>query len=477
MKPILCLLLTLSELALAAPSYVISVSEATSADPQWQSVVAKLKSKHQATVLTWKQAPEETLPGLQQAMPRYTCFVATPEETTRAFVQRVHQLTRRLDDDPYTDTQWGILTGFDAANALAIASEEKPLTIHQVGSGTELAMDRIEAGTWYCELRQSHMVHKSSGGLPQEETVAPDTTKALVDLINQGAPDLWVTSGHATERDWMIGFRYRNGFWKSHAGQLFGEDMKGHRFDVSSTNPKVYLPIGNCLAGHIDGPDAMALAYMKSATVRQMAGYVLPTWYGYQGWGLLDYFVEQPGRLSLTEAFHANNIALVQRLLTNFPGAEKIERVDAMGRPPKGVALPPGHHTQLTQQDLQGLLFDRDNVAFYGDPAWEARMAPGKLNWEQSLTVDASGKHTLTIKPLAGADTWTTVNKNGAQRGGRPIFQFLPNRIDPRKITITSGADLSPVIADDFILIPLPTSGEQSLTLQFTTTVAKEGSR
>lgn len=47
--------------------------------------------------------------------------------------------------------------------------------------------------------------------------------------------------------------------------------------DVQSPNAKVYLPIGNCLMSHIGGPDAMALAYMKSASVRQMAGYILPT--------------------------------------------------------------------------------------------------------------------------------------------------------------------------------------------------------
>ena len=138
----------------------------------------------------------------------------------------------------------------------------------------------------------------------------------------------------------MLGFRYRNGFWKCRAGQLFGEDTHGARFDVQSTNPKVFLPVGNCLMGHIDGPDAMALAYMKSAAVRQMAGYVLPTWYGYQGWGLLDYFVEQPGRYTLTEAFHANNIALVHRLLTAFPGAEKIGAVDESGHPVPDKALP-----------------------------------------------------------------------------------------------------------------------------------------
>ncbi len=466
MKVIAALLLT-SVFASADTAYVVAVSGRTAADAAWQPVVEKLTVKHLAETVTWNAGPAGILASLQKSMPRHVCFVATPEETTREFVQTVHRLMRRLDSDPYTDTRWGILTGFDAANALAIASEEKPLTIHNIGSGTEVALDRCESGTWYCELRKGHMVQKAKGGAAEERKVEPDTTKPLVDLMNTGAPDLWVTSGHATERDWMIGFRYRNGFWKSKAGQLFGEDTHGGRFDVNSPNPKVYLPIGNCLMGHIDGPDAMALAYIKSATVRQMAGYILPTWYGYQGWGLLDYFLEQPGRYTLTEAFHANNIALVHRLLTNFPGAEKIESVDANGRPPRGTALPAAAGSGLSAQDLSGLLFDRDNVAFYGDPAWEARMAPGKLNWEQKLDVSEDGTHTFVLTPRAGAATWEPVNRNGSQRGGRPVLQFLPKRIDPAKVKITAGSDLKPVVADDFILIPLPEKTDGPLTLRF----------
>ena len=461
------LLLLSSIFTTPAADYFIVVSERTAVDAGWKLVVETLTAKHGAVTVTWKAAPEEVLPALQKDMPRHTCFVATPAEASREFVQRIHRLTRRLDSDPYTDTRWAILTGFDSANALAIAREDKPLTIQNVGSGTEVALDRCESGTWYCELRKGHSVQKAKGGGAEERNVEPDTTKALADLLCTGGPGLWVTSGHATERDWMIGFRYRNGFWKSKAGQLFGEDTKGTRFDIHSTNPKVYLAVGNCLMGHIDGPDAMSLAWMKSAAVRQMTGYVLPTWYGYQGWGLLDYFVEQPGRYTLTEAFHANNIALVHRLLTNFPGSEKIGTVDGNGRPPRN-SPPPVIAGSLTTQDLSGLLFDRDNVAFYGDPAWEARMASGKLNWRQELTTGDHGEHTLTITPLAGSATWQPVNNNGSQRGGRPVIQFLSRRIDPAKVKITAGSELQPVIADDFILVPLPEKADGPVTLRFT---------
>ncbi len=73
---------------------------------------------------------------------------------------------RRPSTDPQTRRRslcrrfWGILTGYDAANALAIAREREPLVIKRVASGTELAMDRVTEGVWYCELEQNRMVRK-----------------------------------------------------------------------------------------------------------------------------------------------------------------------------------------------------------------------------------------------------------------------------------------------------------------------------
>ena len=182
-----------------------------------------------------------------------------------------------------------------------------------------------DEGVWYCELNQGKMARKEPGMKPEQHQCPADTTKALVDALNLYRPQLFVTSGHASERDWQIGFRYRNGQFRSRAGELFGVDTQGQRFPIHSDNPKVYLPVGNCLMGHIDGPDAMALAFMNSAGVYQMMGYTAPTWYGYGGWGMLDYFLEQPGRFTLAEAFFANQQALIHRLETYFPGSAALE--------------------------------------------------------------------------------------------------------------------------------------------------------
>lgn len=410
-----------------AGGYAIVVSAQTQADPAWAAVVEALQEKHRGRrpmVVTWTNSPDEAAGRLAACMPRHACFVARPEEAGRRFVADVHQLTRKLDDDPYGDVLWGIVTGFDAANALAIARTAEPLVVHRATSGTELAMDRVPEGVWYSELRKNHMVRKEAGGEAREERGPDDTTAALATRLNDGLTDLFVTSGHATERDWQIGFRYKNGQFRSGGGRLWGVDTAGTEIPIESPNPKIWLPIGNCLAGHIDGPDALALAFLNAGGVRQMIGYTVPTWFGYAGWGLLDYFVEQPGRFTLCEAFHANQHALMHRLETN-----------------------------AAQQDVRGLTFDRDVVAFYGDPAWEARMADGRLQFQQTLT-EHDGVFTLEVVPLDGPRSFAAVNTNGSQRGGRPVVQFLPRRLTD--VEIVAGAEFHPVVTDDVAIVPLP---------------------
>ncbi len=404
------------------PTYAIVVSDLTYGDEQWREVVTALREKHGGTVIRYDSSLDSSLPVLRAAFPRYTCFVATSAETTRVFVAAVHQLTRNFDDDPYTDTLWGILTGMNAADALKVALQDKPLIVHKVASGTEIAMEMVEQGVSYCELKQNHMIQKELGGVAQQKRGPTDTTAALVGTLNDYQADLFVTSGHATERDWQIGFRYRNGSFRSRAGRLWGVDTEGKKLPIASPHPKAYLAVGNCLMGHIDGPDAMALAWMHSAGVYQMVGYTVPTWFGYGGWGLLDYFLEQPGRYTLAEAFRANNLALVY-CLENSIGSER------------------------------GLRYDRDVVAFYGDPAWSVRMANRPLAYGQKLEQRA-GVFTLTITGNRGEKSFAPINTNGSQRGGRPIIELLPYRIANVEILEDSG--LAPVITDDFVLVPNP---------------------
>jgi zinc protease len=420
--------------------YAVVVSNATFAKADWRKVVDALQAKHGAAVHQYKTTPAEALGALKKDFPKYACFVATPAEAGKKFVADVHQLTRKLDDDPYTDLLWGILTGYDADNALRIAKQAAPLTIKRVASGTEVELEMCNEGLWYCELKKHRMVRKRPGGKPAEEKGPADTTQALVNTLNTYKAQLFITSGHATERDWQIGFRYRNGSFRCKNGQLYGLDTQKRRFDVKSSNAKVYLAVGNCLMGHINSPNAMALAWMNSAGVTQMVGYTVPTWFGYGGWGCLDYFVEQPGRYTMTEAFFANHHALVHKL-SNSPGSA-----------------------------ARGLKFDRDVVAFYGDPAWEARMDQAPNAWDQKLT-ESKGTFTFTIKPNRGTATFEPININGSQRGYRPIVAYLPHRI--KDVKIIKGGDLRPAITDNFLLIPNPRKCDPKKTYELVFTATK----
>jgi len=403
-------------------SYAIVVSQATLNTPGWNDVVTAIEKKYPgASRLVYTKSPSEQLPALKQLHPRYTCFVATPAKAGREFVLGIHALCRSYDNDPYTDTLWAILTGYNAANALRIAKHSEPLTIHKVASGTAIALEMVEQGGWFDEGEACKKVWKELGKTPVQIKVAQDTTLAMVDTLNVWQADCFVTSGHATEHNWQLGYRYQNGTFKCEKGVLYGEDTEKVRHPVNSPNPKVYLPIGNCLMGHIDGPDAMALAWMNSAGVNQMIGYIQPTWFGYAGWGTLDYFIEQPGRYTLIEAFFANHHALVHK---------------------------------LQAEPSKGLIFDRDHVAVYGDPAWIAKMAPKQCRWTQTLT-EENGVFTLSITPNRDKESFLPVNTNGSQRGGRPVIAYLPGR-HTGKVRILQGAEHSPLITDDFILIPNP---------------------
>lgn len=453
----LCCFVAASYLSLdsvQAADYAIVVSQATKSDPAWNEVVEALVTKHEgAEVVVWQENVAESLDKLRQSHPRYACFVATPSEAGRVFVAHVHRLTRKFDDDPYADAFWGIVTGYDAAAALAMAKTSEPLLVKKAASGTAIALDMCSQGVWYDELVKNKKVSKAAGGEIVETKGPSDTTDALAHELTEEPADLFVTSGHATERDWQIGFAYRNGHFRSEAGKMFGVPTSGDPFEIVSNSPKVYLAVGNCLMGHIDGPDAMALAWMKGVGVRQLIGYTVVTWYGYAGWGALDYFVEQPGRYTLAEAFLANQHALIHRLDTSFEGIVDDEFSVGDFDLPTAKPTETGEALGLTENDARGLLWDRDTLAFYGDPAWIAKMEERPKAYDQTLTVDGD-VYTLTIKPNRGAASFEPIDTNGSQRGYRPIVAFLPHRIEPAKIV--AGADLSPVVTDDFILVPSP---------------------
>jgi len=428
----LLLALLLAAPVLRAEGYAVLVSRETLADPAWEKVVAALVAAHGAKVVPFGASVAETRPALAASAPRHLCWVARPSELGPEPVYRMHELANGLDGDPYPDCRWGIVTGRSPDDALRLVAPA-PLVIRTVGASTAFAAECVEQGWWFDEFKAGERWVKEAGGEARRADGAKDSTADIAARLNEGKTDLWITSGHATEENWEPGYRYRNGIFVHRDGVVTGKALDGSLHPVRSPNPKVYLPIGNCLMGNIPGKaDCMGLAYLSTAGVRTMVGYVIPTWFGYAGWGVLDYYLEQPGRFTVADAWLANHHALIWRL------AEA-----KAGRAPAG--------------DVRGLQFDRDKTVLYGDPKWDARLAPGTRRWEETLREVAPGEWEWVIVPAAGARTFEPVNTNGSQRGGRPLVAFLPRHAAGWEVL--QGAERGLVAADDFLLLPNPGPG------------------
>jgi len=192
---------------------------------------------------------------------------------------------------------------------------------------------------------------------------------------------------------------------------------------------------------------------MRTGGVTQMIGYVVSTWYGYGGWGVRDLFIGQPGRYTLAEAFYANQQALVHQLHSRFPNLARVdfERFDLETDPQLFGRLAAKHG--VNHRDAMGLLWDRDTVALYGDPAWEARLAPRPLAWDQRLT-EKGGVYTFEL----------IANQECAP--SRPAFVLFPHRV--KDVQLLEGAGYSPAITDNFLLLPLPPKLEKGRVYRVT---------
>ncbi|MGI6401151.1 MAG: hypothetical protein ACOX0A_03420 [Thermoguttaceae bacterium] len=413
--------------------YAIVATPSVIDDADWSKVVDSLKerrsSEYDVSVIKWD---DSALEELRKVTPRYICFVTKPEDASIEQLASVWKMTREIDDDPYGDAIWGIITGFDANDALRLTQTED-MVVERAVAGTSIALDYFKSGVVFDETKKNHWVVKKEGEDAEDRNDAPDdTTKAIADELDNA--QLFVTSGHASERNWSIGYAYKNGFFVAQQGELLGVPSNDKPFKIEAKGSKIHLASGNCLLGHIDKPDCLALSMIRNANVDTLVGYVVPTWFGYMGWGVMDYYIEQPGRFTVAEAFFANNQALLN-VLEDDNNAPESERLDAQTR--------------------SGMEFDRDVVVLYGDPAWSNALAVQDSGWKQELTSekvdDGSTVWTLTITPLKGDKSYELVDTNGSQRSGRPFFQFFPKDVSDAEVI--EGNEFAPVVTENFILI------------------------
>ncbi len=420
--------------------YLVLVSRKTHKERGWGRVVSRLAEKHEGRVLEWRKSFDEVLENLRALGPEMVCIVAKPGEITRSFIVQVNRTLRRIDKDPFWDVQWGVVTGYNWWDAYALAAWDRPLVVKRVAAGCGIDLRYVWEGVTYSECVKNQKMVKRSGSSPVEERCPDDTTVPLVEELNFNRPDAFFTSGHATNRDWQIGYSYRNGMFLCRDGILYGVDLKKNFHSVLSPNPKVYCPAGNCLMGLMGSRDIMAAAWLRSGGAKQMTGYVVSTWYGAL-WAVNDYFLRLQGRWTFAQSFHLCQQAIVAEIMARFPKFRDVSIDDYDGIQKDFSKLEVfAKKNRIPSKDLLGLIWDKDVLVLYGDPAWEARLKPARdPDWTTKVSFQG-GRLEFDVETKV----------DGSWR--RFPAALLPAR--RKDWEVLKGARWKPIVADDYLALP-----------------------
>lgn len=448
-------------------TYAIVASKAVMDDPVWKrATVDALMAKHPgATLIVWDKSVDEARGALTAALPSHTAFVVKPEQAGAMFTIAVSTLCRALDDDPFTDTFWGVVTGYDAPAAKALA-EAKPIAIRRALDCAGCDLTAFDKAWRYTEDHRGTMNFWARGATDKIQDIPCDTdnTWGVLERLRTDRVQFMTTSGHATQRDWQMGYRGPNMAMVHQDGRLFAIDTKKQRHPAGSTEPKVYFGTGNCLIGDIDKPDCMALSWMRDGGARQFMGYTITTWFGAQGWGTQGLFVDTAGLCTANEAFHFTNTGIVDKIrsfgipdmmtfrFTQLAKQSNFPITPGIAAWQKGRQAAGDKPDALRQAlfDRVGHLHDRDVVCFYGDPALDARIADGRWTVLPPLVEDGA----LTLR----------VRANPGVREKSTVWVRLPGswRYDPAAAEVPEALGKADLLLDNMIRIPdaTPSAGE-----------------
>ncbi len=467
--------------AMVESPYVVLVSEETKKMPEWMAVAEVLKDKHNAKVLTYKGSPDSILASLKKEEARYMALVAPPEQIDRDLVNTLHRLTRKLDDDPFGDCIWGIITGFTPDDAMRIAKATEPLTITRGMGTTNIDATRFSDSMCITDWGPYEFVEQH-GYQDAKVQPYPQSDKGVVpkfaEFWEKSHPQFVVTSSHATQYNLEMPFgkglliSYDNKFnlmsieqKKEYASFLKGVLFDGKEEELAAyikkenpavlagdSAPKVWIAAGNCLFGDtMKTRNSMAVTALSGYGCNQLVGYTVPSWYGKGGWGTLSLIFNNHDKSTFAESWYLNNQFILDETQRKFPALMNVNfnasSINAIQKED------PGFMEALTKancgvgQEQMGLVHDRDVVAFYGDPAWVARLdeshtkSPWHVTWN-----DAND-------PAKGFTITANADYNGR------FAVWFPKRINAKKAEITIDGKKQPLqeagtLTNDFILIP-----------------------
>ena len=442
--------------------YVVLASMSVKKDSSWNAVVEALQQKHRAKVLFYNRCPQETLEALKELRPRYVAIVEMPENLGQDYIIDMHKMSRNIDDDVYADFLWGVVTGYDANSAMKMLNNStEPLVIHSAIA----TIAELSSGKWFDRFA---WIDDQTSGLWGEKKFKGDSIRIgnklkydellpkFTELYSEYNPDLVVTASHATERELLM--PYSLGKIMAKNGQLLA-----YSFFSKKTWPlrdsgrrKVYFAVGNCLIGNVNNTkESMAIAWMNGGNAAIMIGYVVPTWHGRNGWGGLKYWLTTPGRYSLAEAIYLNQQDMLHQmnnwsprmLKEDYPRFDDGERRESSRRLKEMLNMEP-------TRDQIGFWYDRDVLAFYGDPLWNVRLQ--EIPEENDFIVTSKMRGSQYVITIRTKDDFNIERMKGNGWKSEhvldlPFSYFFPERLKSPRLAEGQAWDVA--LDENFLLI------------------------
>ena len=438
---ILCLVITVScfntssgqSVMTSDMRYAIVIKQNTYNIARWKQVCDTLASYYKGHLFIWKTSLSEVREPVVSYSPTHICFVCDISTASPSFIiNTLYPFTRTLDDDPYADAIWGVLTGYPE-DAYRIAADTVTHYTRTLLSGTVssdlsyftqgLSTHEATSGLFYVKHPDSTLIRSYSNG-------PTDRTPWLVSMINSGidsldnAPvDIFITSGHGNYNLWQLHYPTQSpeGLFRSGTGVLTGASASGTNYPVSSSHPKIYFGLGNCNIGQIINDGCMAPCWINKGGAYAYTGYLIEeSSNSYQHGGTRAYYYKMSRENTWSESWFLSNQALQFDILNNTPG--------------------------VSPNDLNG-------SAFYGDPGKKFKMSH-EGNYQQPLITNE-----LIIRHGHLCDTVTyrmTMNYDGepgtnGKWGNRHPAVFLP--FIATDISILSTNAIDAVVKENFALL------------------------
>lgn len=473
-----------AEIVPAPGEYVVLISEKTAARADWKAAADEFVARYAGTLVRWDgNDADAARDALRRLQPRYVAVVAAPEEIDRVLIASLHRISREMNDDVYGDFLWGVVTGKNGEEAAKQLAKDEPLMLERAIGTTNFDQGRFRRSFFVTDWSPRQFVETENFLSSEKKFAEPGAEMAEMFAARweKIRPQFVISASHATE--FNLEMPFGEGLIFSAGGNFhvakksllpeFAEQLKTPKTlpefareknlaaFPKTPDEKIWIAAGNCLFGDMfRTADSMAGTAISAQNVRQLVGYTVPSWFGEIGWGTNDKFFNGHQTTSVGQAwFFATQLLLnglpenaaripVPLTATDMSGITFEATVDLLRK--NGVAL--------TRENV-GRVYDRDVVAFYGDPLFRARFSPDALSvppWDCRVATEGDAQ----IFAVRGA-RGNAVKKD--------FCLWFPRRFDATKTLKIEGAAIVPeptILTENFVVFrDLELAAGETLTL------------